>query len=80
LTINNAIEPRLSRLSAREIPESAISLQANVTQKMPTRNLLDILVNIERRINFTRHFGPLSGYTEDRAGRGTLSESNTCAQ
>ena len=55
------MEPVLSRVTAREIPESAITLQANITQKMPTRNLPDILVNIEHWTNFTRHFGPLSG-------------------
>jgi len=61
LTINGAGEPVLSRVTAREIPQSAITLQANITQKMPTRNLPDILVNIEHWTNFTRHFGPLSG-------------------
>ena len=61
LTINGAGEPVLSRVTAREIPQSALTLQANITQKMPTRNLPDILVNIEHWTNFTRHFGPLSG-------------------
>ncbi|MCY0854218.1 Tn3 family transposase [Cupriavidus sp. D39] len=28
---------------------------------MPTRNLLDVLANIEHWTHFTRHFGPLSG-------------------
>ncbi len=28
---------------------------------MPTRNLLEILINMEHWTNFTRHFGPLSG-------------------
>lgn len=28
---------------------------------MPTRNLLDVLANIEHWTQFTRHFGPLSG-------------------
>ena len=53
LTINRAGEPVLTRVTAREIPESAVTLQANITQKMPTRNLLDILANIEHWTNFT---------------------------
>ena len=61
LTISPSGEPVLKRVTAKEIPESAVTLQANITQKMPTRSLLDILVNIEHWTNFTRHFGPLSG-------------------
>jgi TnpA family transposase len=61
LTISPSGEPVLKKVTAKEIPESAVTLQANITQKMPTRNLLDILVNIEHWTNFTRHFGPLSG-------------------
>ena len=61
LTISPSGEPVLKKVTAKEIPESAVTLQANITQKMPTRNLLDILVNIEHWTNFTRHFGPWSG-------------------
>ncbi len=61
LTISSSGDPVLKKVTAKEIPESAVTLQANITQKMPTRNLLDILVNIEHWTNFTRHFGPLSG-------------------
>jgi len=61
LTISPSGEPVLKKVTAKEIPESAVTLQANITQKMPTRNLLDILVNIEHWTHFTRHFGPLSG-------------------
>jgi TnpA family transposase len=61
LTISSAGEPVLKRVTAKDIPDSAVTLQAAITQRMPTRNLLDILINIEHWTNFTRHFGPLSG-------------------
>ncbi|WP_143292990.1 Tn3 family transposase, partial [Burkholderia pseudomallei] len=46
---------------AKEIPASAIALQERLTARLPTRNMLDILANIEHWTHFTRHFGPLSG-------------------
>lgn len=61
LTISASGEPVLKRVPAKEVAESAVALQAAITQKMPSRNLLDVLVNIEHWTNFTRHFGPLSG-------------------
>ncbi|WP_374513805.1 Tn3 family transposase [Niveibacterium sp.] len=54
-------EPVLRKPVAREIPPSAITLQNALTQRMPTRHVLDVLANIEHWMNFTRHFGPLSG-------------------
>lgn len=61
VTINADGEPVLKRTVARDIPDSAIALQDAVVQRMPGRHLLDILANIEHWIQFTRHFGPLSG-------------------
>lgn len=54
-------EPTLRKVVARDIPASAIALQATIESRSPTRNLLDILANIEHWTGFTRHFGPLSG-------------------
>lgn len=54
-------EPILRKVVAREIPPSAIALQATLAQRMPTRHVLDALANIEHWIHFTRHFGLLSG-------------------
>lgn len=54
-------EPVLRRVMARDIPPSAISLQTAITQRMPARHVLDIMANIEHWIQFTRHFGPMSG-------------------
>lgn len=49
------------RTTAKEIPASAIALQAALESRIPARNILDILANIEHWTGFTRHFGPISG-------------------
>ncbi|MEN1713255.1 Tn3 family transposase, partial [Pseudomonas aeruginosa] len=61
VSINDAGEPVLRRVMARDIPPSAISLQTALMQRMPARHVLDIMANIEHWIQFTRHFGPMSG-------------------
>lgn len=54
-------EPTLRKVMARDVPASAVALQATIESRNPTRNLLDILANIEHWTGFTRHFGSLSG-------------------
>ncbi|SMC29511.1 Transposase and inactivated derivatives, TnpA family [Andreprevotia lacus DSM 23236] len=54
-------EPVLRKTVAREIPDSAVSLQNELVRRMPQRRILDVLANAERWLSFTRHFGPLSG-------------------
>lgn len=54
-------EPTLRKVMARDVPASAVALQATIESRTPTRNLLDILANIEHWTGYTRHFGPLSG-------------------
>ncbi|WP_255992060.1 Tn3 family transposase [Chitinolyticbacter albus] len=54
-------EPVLRKTVAKEIPDSAISLQNLLTQRLPQRHILDVLANIEHWLSFTRFFGPLSG-------------------
>lgn len=61
VALNAAGEPVLRKPVAREIPDSAISLQNALTLHMPSRHILDVLANIEHWLSFTRHFGPLSG-------------------
>ncbi|MDT4802788.1 Tn3 family transposase ISPa42 [compost metagenome] len=61
VTISPSGEPTLTRVAAREIPPSAIALQAAIDSRLVPRNLLDILANIEHWTGFTRHFGPQSG-------------------
>lgn len=54
-------EPVLRRVTAREVPASAVALQSALESRIAPRNLLDVLANIEHWTGFTRHFGPLSG-------------------
>lgn len=61
VTISPNGEPTLWHVTAREIPASAIALQAAIENRLVPRNLLDILANIEHWTGFTRNFGPQSG-------------------
>ncbi len=61
VTIGANGEPTVKRTTAREVPASAIALQATIENRTVPRNLLDILANIEHWTGFTRNFGPLSG-------------------
>lgn len=61
VTIGVNGEPILKRLTAQEVPSSALTLQSMIMHRMPTRNLLDVLANLEHWVGFTRHFGPISG-------------------
>ena len=54
-------EPILRKVTAREIPPSAISLHMALVQRMPSRHVLDGMANIEHWLQFTRHFGLLFG-------------------
>ncbi|MGE8453688.1 MAG: Tn3 family transposase, partial [Pseudomonadales bacterium] len=59
--INKAGELIVRRTAATVVPESAVALHRALMKRMPVRNLLDVLANIEHWTHFTRHFGPLSG-------------------
>jgi TnpA family transposase len=61
VTIGSNGEPTLRRVAAREVPASAIALQASIESRTASRNLLDILANIEHWTGFSRNFGPQSG-------------------
>lgn len=54
-------EPVLRRVTAKEVPASALALQNAIENRIAPRNLLDVLANIEHWTGFTRHFGPMSG-------------------
>lgn len=60
LVINSKGVPVVKRVTKREIPESALQLEAEIAKRMPTRNLIDVLTNIQHWTDFTRHFGPIS--------------------
>lgn len=61
VVIGRSGEPTLKRVTAKEVPTSAIALQAAIESRVPPRNILDILANIEHWTGFTRHFGHVSG-------------------
>lgn len=61
LTINEKGELILKKIEKQEIPATAKRIEDAILAKMPERNLLDILSNIQFYTRYMRHFGPLSG-------------------
>lgn len=61
LVINEAREPVLKRLSRQSLSPSLQALEAIIEERIPERNLIDILRNVDYWTNLTRHFGPFSG-------------------
>lgn len=59
--INENGEPTLKRLIRKEPSKSSKLLENAITQRLPERNVLDVLCNVEHWTRWTRHFGPLSG-------------------
>lgn len=54
-------EAVLKRLVTQTETDSLKQLEALIAERMPERNLIDILKDVDYWTNFTRHFGPLSG-------------------
>ncbi len=61
VTISQEGEPVLKRIPALSKPPGADELVSAIHQHLPERSILDILVNVEHWLNWTRHFGPESG-------------------
>ena len=61
MTISSDGEPVLKRIPAVQKPDGAAQLETAILQQMPERSLLEILCNVEHWLNWTRHFGPVSG-------------------
>ena len=61
IVINEQGEPLLKRPPTKKETTSVKVLEALIEERMPHRNLIDILKNVDYWTNFTRHFGPLSG-------------------
>ena len=61
IIINEQGEPLLKRPPKKKETTSLKALEALIEERMPHRNLIDILKNVDYWTNFTRHFGPLSG-------------------
>lgn len=51
----------LKKIEKQESSSTAKKLGEAIVARMPERNLLDILSNIQFHTSWTRHFGPLSG-------------------
>lgn len=54
-------EPVLKKIQAQPQSTEAAALEKAILQRMPERSILDILCNVEHWLNWTRHFGILSG-------------------
>lgn len=61
ISIDESGEPVLKRSPRQFNPPSLHTLEALIEERMPERNLIDILRNVDYWTNFTRHFGPFSG-------------------
>ncbi len=59
---NENNEPVLRKLNPRSTPENLSLVGQFVREQMSPVNLLDVLIDTERWLNWTRHFGPLSGH------------------
>jgi TnpA family transposase len=61
VVISEQGEPVLKRPPAKFESASLKNLEALISERMPERNLIDILKDVDYWTNFTRHFGPVSG-------------------
>jgi len=61
IIINEKGEFVLKRAKAKSIPKSAVDLEKEIYKCLPERDVIEILCNVEHWLNWTRHFGPLSG-------------------
>ena len=61
LSFDDEGDPVLKKLTAAPIPKDTDDFAAAIGEHMPERTVLDILCNVEHWLNWTRHFGPLSG-------------------
>ena len=61
ISINKDGEPVLKKIQAQPGSTEAAALEKAILQRMPERSILDILCNVEHWLNWTRHFGMLSG-------------------
>ena len=55
-------EPVLRRLDRRSTPENLPLIEQLIREQLPAVSLLDAVMDTEKWLNWTRHFGPLSGH------------------
>ncbi|MEG0672316.1 Tn3 family transposase [Clostridium sp.] len=51
----------LKRAKPNTIPKSSVDLENAIYKCLPERDVIEVLCNVEHWLNWTRHFGPLSG-------------------
>lgn len=61
IVISEQGEPVLKRPPANRESAYLKNLEALISERIPERNLIDILRNVDYWTNFTRHFSPISG-------------------
>lgn len=54
-------EPTLKRLKAKPQPDRYATIAEMISDRMPQRNILDVLVDTQKLLNWDRVFGPVSG-------------------
>jgi len=64
-------EPHLKKLKAKPLPQDLLRFETTIKEKMPQRDLLDLLKRVQTWIPYTRHFGPPSG-SENKLNDDTL--------
>ena len=69
-------EPVLKQIRGKEPTKALKDLEAAIAERMPERNLIDVLCAAEHHTGWSRHLGPLSGSEpklEDARGRYLLT-------
>ena len=61
LLIDKQAKLILTKVKRQEPSATSRALESAIAERMPERNLLDILSNVQFYTNWMRHFGPLSG-------------------
>lgn len=61
VVITESREPVLKRIPRKELSQSVRDLENKILERMPERNIIDVLCNGQHYTNWVRHLGPLSG-------------------
>lgn len=61
VVISEEGEPVLKKIVGKKPTRSSKMLEAQILERMPERNLIDVLCSGEHHTNWSRYFGPLSG-------------------
>ena len=61
VVISESGEPVLKRIPRKDLSQSTRTLENAILERMPERNIIDVLCNVQHYTNWCRNFGPLSG-------------------